>query len=1047
MTIIECTHAIKCGDPSLLEREGYLRPAGVVGYICPNCGSGTGAKGTGTRDFLTDKGYTVQKCFNCGTSFNNLEIIARYHNLNLDFDKDFIEALQIGCEIFGLTLNLHERADEPRRSRRVSAEATPSYAKSVPPEKSVADCVKEAITNLSPDRLVEVGIFTNRAPRHATPRFFFRDEVPFEYCGEEWVALADNEEYKFTNGHVYTNIQILCRFYKLDPSDEFKMYQLVAGFMRLPFKTRAEEKAETEAKVSALVRDDISKAVANIDNIPDDARRGLPLDVLKALHFGWLDNWIHPVNRIKGNGYQSRRLLAVTPNHYEAITPQTDRAKSNPSYWKMHTSPREPFFVDVIPFGEVNLVFEGAVDAASAWYALDKEIPCYATGGVALSKMFVDKLNEMNLTVKPAFVIIYDSDKAGREAAPKFKHLLEQSGYRADIAFLSDDAAKTDANDILMNCGKDALADKLKRLLSGFRVFTLPLPVAVPYGFKLSERGIQMLDSKGFYRTISATPVVISRNFEDSNYENGVVEVSIYDHERNFWHKHLFMKKIIASNSAILELADMGLSVSQSKAKYVSEFLMSMLYLTENIKVIPKSKVYPSPGWTDPKCDRFILPTHNDEYLIGNGDFDYKRAYTPQGDFDTWRDVFIDAALQSYVVRLVTGFALAAPLVYPCGSRNLQLHLCGRSGSGKTAVAKLAASIFGNPADIIKTFNGTLNSLESFPIKFNDGFHCINELQAKKRSARDEELETFLYSFEEGKTRSRLDRNSNQRKTNNFRGNRLTTGEQKLTTDFSGAGALARVVEITDSDILPNDDAIRIHNLADKGNFGHCLNTWIEYIRANKSSICKDYTELRDKLSSSFPDSHNNHIATVALSYTALSHFAKILANAELANVVGDLIDVAGPEWTASDRALLTKDDFSRIFKQLPAKVSTENAERARACLAEYIFTHEGGFVKEYSVEDGGVEYSLPKDHFVTVGYLFADGSVGFFPRELKKILESEYKFPSANAIIRDFAANDWLDFGYQSCPLLQKHIRAGVDRKLKWVYMFKPGVITENNS
>lgn len=81
----------------------YLQKARKTGYICPVCGNGSGKDGTGiTKDSNSDREHPHYKCFNgaCGLYADNIELIKEYYHL-----QDFNEALQKGCELYGITID------------------------------------------------------------------------------------------------------------------------------------------------------------------------------------------------------------------------------------------------------------------------------------------------------------------------------------------------------------------------------------------------------------------------------------------------------------------------------------------------------------------------------------------------------------------------------------------------------------------------------------------------------------------------------------------------------------------------------------------------------------------------------------------------------------------------------------------------------------------------------------------------------------------------------------------------------------------------------
>ena len=96
---------IKAGDISVIA-DKYLTHSRKSGYDCPNehCHNGSGKSGTGAEIYHnTHNNRDELKCQVCGKNWNGLELIAQCEHLNLDDKKDFIQAVEIGKQIFNLS--------------------------------------------------------------------------------------------------------------------------------------------------------------------------------------------------------------------------------------------------------------------------------------------------------------------------------------------------------------------------------------------------------------------------------------------------------------------------------------------------------------------------------------------------------------------------------------------------------------------------------------------------------------------------------------------------------------------------------------------------------------------------------------------------------------------------------------------------------------------------------------------------------------------------------------------------------------------------------
>lgn len=102
----------------------YLQRAKKTGYVCPVCGNGSGKDGTGITKDPNDREHPHYKCFNgaCGLYADNLELIRAYYNL-----QDFNEALQKGCDLYGITIDAPSVERTPNAQPAEPAEVEADY--------------------------------------------------------------------------------------------------------------------------------------------------------------------------------------------------------------------------------------------------------------------------------------------------------------------------------------------------------------------------------------------------------------------------------------------------------------------------------------------------------------------------------------------------------------------------------------------------------------------------------------------------------------------------------------------------------------------------------------------------------------------------------------------------------------------------------------------------------------------------------------------------------------------------------------------------------
>ena len=239
-----------------------------------------------------------------------------------------------------------------------------------------------------------------------------------------------------------------------------------------PQKKSPEELAN-EKKELDLIRADISIAQTNLDSIPENARRGLTIDTLRYFHCGYIPDWTSPKSRVN-NTYATPtpRLIVPSNDHYLArLTVSLDSFDEKTRQYiqpKLHAGTKFPFNSNSISTENINIIVEGEIDAMSIWQATNGKFPVVATSGVTGHGEFVKLVKENfgKSESKPRFIILFDSDEAGRTNSQKLYNELLSAQFPVVCSFLSEEVSKIDANDILREQGQDKLAELIDSIFN-----------------------------------------------------------------------------------------------------------------------------------------------------------------------------------------------------------------------------------------------------------------------------------------------------------------------------------------------------------------------------------------------------------------------------------------------------------------------------------------------------------------------------------------------------------------------------------------------------
>ena len=414
---------------------------------------------------------------------------------------------------------------------------------------------------------------------------------------------------------------------------------------------------------------------------------------------------------------------------------------------------------------------------------------------------------------------------------------------------------------------------------------------------------------------------------------------------------------------------------------------------------LPKIKSYNKTGWTTEDCEDFAYPSLNSGAVVRRVGYDYERIFKAKGDPDAWKQKFQEITEQGgAVARIVIGAAAAASLVKPLQLPNLQVHINGRKSIGKTPLLQFAVSIHGNPTfgALTHTFAATPKNRLDKATAFSDLPLIFDELESiSKRDA--EKLPEDVYNFYLGVGRQAQNKDGTARETKAFSGARLTSGEHPLVESFGNAGEFKRVLDIHCSDLLEEEFASNLYGFC-ANNYGHFGEQWIKYIIKNRELISKNYHQTLDTVKFNQKISGNENDLTqlrmLILAAVAYRHF-KIC------------IGLSNLETDADAMNTDMSNDISNIMCTLPTAEDIDDTKRAIDFLKSFTAGNEKFFMHEVNKPEFNNEFThITSECF---GKIFKNGEVAFLPHALKKILEREGGFKSADKLINEFRDKGYL--------------------------------------
>lgn len=183
----------------------------------------------------------------------------------------------------------------------------------------------------------------------------------------------------------------------------------------------------------------------------------------------------------------------------------------------------------------------------------------------------------------------------------------------------------------------------------------------------------------------------------------------------------------VGTQSGIQRLRGLGLAVGQRRLQTDA---LAMYLQKDGSK--EGWQISGKAGW---HAGSYILPsgevitaTGHRQRVIYHGDKSQAAAYQPSGSLEAWqRDIAAHAAGNSRLC-LALAAAFAAPLLELVKAESGGFHLYGDSSDGKTTAARVALSVWADPAQSLLTWQGTGLGFNNTATARNDGLLVLDEI-------------------------------------------------------------------------------------------------------------------------------------------------------------------------------------------------------------------------------------------------------------------------------------------------------------------------------
>ena len=379
-----------------------------------------------------------------------------------------------------------------------------------------------------------------------------------------------------------------------------------------------------------------------------------------------------------------------------------------------------------------------------------------------------------------------------------------------------------------------------------------------PHDWNLNENGVWQLSKAG---PVCACPVPVILTQRLRNVESGEEKIEMAFYRDGIWRKVAADRATVFNRTTLINLGNKGLPVTSESAKFLVKYLGDLERV--NMQNLPLVKSTNHMGW----CGAKFLPGAEGDVVLdcADGMAGLVEGYTQNGTLEGWVS-HAKKVREFPLARLVMSASFAAPLLRIVGQRIFIIHLWGNTTGGKSASTFAALSIWGDPEEIVGSFNATKVGLERMA-----SFYCDLPLGIdEKQVAGDKQgfIESIVYLLGLGKGKARGAKGGGIQAFNSWRTVVLTTGEEPLSNSSSTGGIKTRAMELYGIPIPDKEISTDIYSWTKKyhGTAGVTwINKIIDALAKDPNVFANDYQLIAEKLAGKYLENIKSHLSALAL--------------------------------------------------------------------------------------------------------------------------------------------------------------------------------------
>lgn len=369
------------------------------------------------------------------------------------------------------------------------------------------------------------------------------------------------------------------------------------------------------------------------------------------------------------------------------------------------------------------------------------------------------------------------------------------------------------------------------------------------------------------YTSLCKTPVWVDKTFIDPYTNEHYVQITVII--KNHIIERIVSLQDVLTTNGLKGLTRFGLNVPENSIRDLESYFSNYIAYS---KTISEESIYSKFGWTT-KYQSFVIGKNNilidsvaDAFLTSDINTDTYKPYEPKGTPTEWVDN-VRGLLQYDNVRFVCYAACTALVLKLLGGSSFIFEIVADTSKGKTIMAELAMSIFGDPdalklaTDVSKVFlERTCSTCNDLPV-FLDETSMIRPEILKEMA--------YMVGNERGKGRGKKDGGVDN--VDRWKSVVLTTGEVPLTNSSSLGGQDVRIVSLYGG--IGEYDPTNVEKYKDAKNktYGTIAPLLIQKILNDKHLIKEIYTKCKESLKSFSKNDTSGVMGRVVNTYALLA--------------------------------------------------------------------------------------------------------------------------------------------------------------------------------